>query len=88
MGHFSTCGAVTSPQSTLMMSRTPWDLNGTSNGGRSFTKSMHRKSALQFGISNSNLAVVIIGPQRSRKAKNKKKSKFRLSSILIIQISK
>ena len=69
----------------MMMSQTPWDLTGTSNGGRSFTKSMHRKSALPFGISNSNLAGVIIGLQRSRKAKNKKKSKFSksLSSIFI-----
>ena len=38
----------------MTTSRTSWDLTGTSNGGRSFTKSMHRKSALPFGISNSN----------------------------------
>ena len=35
-----------------------------------------------MGISNSNLACVIIGLQRSRKVKKKKKSKFRLSSTL------
>ena len=70
----------------MTTSRTPWDLTGTSNGGRSFTKSMHRKSALPFGISNSNLAGVIIGLQRSRKAKNKLKSKFRFRSTLMIQI--
>ena len=56
------------------------DLTGTSNGERSFTKSVHRKSALPFGISNSNWADVIIGLQRSRKAKN--------SSTLMIQIFK
>ena len=53
---------------------TTMDLTGTSNGERSFTKSRDRKRALPFGISNSNLAGVLIGLQRSRKAKNKKKS--------------
>ena len=43
---------------------------------------MHRKSAFSLGISNSNLACVIIDLQRTRKVKKKKKSKFRLSSTL------
>ena len=59
-----------------------WTIFCLSNGGRSFTKNMHRKSAFSMGISNSNLACAIIGLQRTRKAKKKKKSKFRLSSTL------
>ena len=47
---------------------------------------MHRKSAFSLGISNSNLACVIIGLQRSRKVKKKKKSNFRLRSTLITQM--
>ena len=45
-------------------------------------KNMHRKSAFSLGISNSNLACVIIDLQRTRKVKKKKKSKFRLSTTL------
>ena len=40
---------------------------GLSNGGRSFTKNMHRKNALPLGISNSKLACLIIGLQQSRR---------------------
>ena len=48
---------------------------------------MHRKSVVSLGISNSNLAGVIIGLQRTRKVKKeKKKSKFCLSSTLNGQI--
>ena len=63
-----------------------WTIFCLSNGGRSFTKNMHRKSAFSLGISNSNLACAIIGLQRTRKAKKKKKSKFRLSSTLSLRI--
>ena len=57
---------------------------GLSNGGPSFTK--HEKHAskkrIPLGISNSNLGSLIIGLQQSRRVKNKKMAKFRLSSTL------
>ena len=40
------------------------------------------KKRIPLGISNSNLASLIIGIQQSRRVKNKKMSKFRLSSTL------
>ena len=49
-------------------------------------RNMHRKSGFSLGISNSNLACVFIGLQRSRKVKKKKKSKFRLSSTLSLKL--
>ena len=64
-----------------------WTIFCLSNGGRSFTKNMHRKSAFSMGISNSNLACAIIGLQQHGKPKKKKKSKFRLSSTLSFELT-
>ena len=78
--HFGLDDKMTSRTAWVLL----WRIFGLSNGGRSFTKNMHRKRAFSLGISNSNLACVIIALQRSRKVKKKKKSKFRLSSTLSV----
>ena len=56
---------------------------GLSNGGRSFTKNMHRKNAFPLGISKSNLACLIVGLQKSLRVKNKKMSNFVSVALLI-----
>ena len=57
---------------------------GLSDGGRSITKNMAQKSGLPIEISSSNLAYVLISFQRLQKAREKRNTRFGLSSTLTV----